>query len=205
MLIRFIIAVALCKCIIIGSSFFSTSFMPPKRARQTTNEAGVTTFFCDTDNCTFEANSSSSLKRHKINHSNELLHCDITGCSFETTHSSSLKRHKSDHTTICNKINEPLHCDFPGCPFETIHSSNLKRHKTNHTSICKCDFNGCNFETNTTSKLKRHTLNHRKEPVIFNCDVCDYASDIKSNLTRHKKEAHRQPAKSGKRMTTAHS
>jgi hypothetical protein len=130
MLIRFIIAVALCKCIIIGSSFFSTSFMPPKRARQTTNEAGVTTFFCDTDNCTFEANSSSSLKRHKINHSNELLHCDITGCSFETTHSSSLKRHKSDHTTICNKINEPLHCDFPGCPlkqFTHLTSSDTKQ------------------------------------------------------------------------------
>jgi len=124
------------------------------------------TFVCDFDSCTFEAKSSSSLKRHKVSHSAPLLHCDFTGCSFETTH-----------------------------------SSNLKRHKLNHTSVFKCDFNGCDFETNTALKLKRHSLTH----LIFKCDVCEYTSDLKHNLTRHKKEAHGQSAKGSKRKKTSQS
>jgi hypothetical protein len=52
--------------------------MSQKRARSTTNETGVITFVCDFDSCTFEANSSSSLKRHKVSHSAPLLYCDFS-------------------------------------------------------------------------------------------------------------------------------
>ncbi len=140
--------------------------MSQKRARSTTSETAVMTFVCDFDSCTFEANSSSSLKRHKVSHSAPLLHCDFTGC-----------------------------------PYETKDSSHLKRHKLNHTSVFKCDFNGCDFETNTALKLKHHSLTHSNEAVIFKCDVCEYTSDLKHNLTRHKKEAHGQLAKGGKLLS----
>ena len=39
--------------------------------------------------------------------------------------------------------------------------------------------------------------------MIFKCDLCDYTSDLKHNLTRHKKETHGQSAKGGKRKKTA--
>jgi hypothetical protein len=75
----------------------------------------------------------------------------------------------------------------------------------NHTSVFKCDFNECNFETNTALKLKRHSLNHIKEAAVFKCDSCEYTSDVKSNVTRHKKDAHEKQPKCGKRQTTAQS
>ena len=148
------------------------------------------TFVCDVDSCTFEAISASSLKRHKVSHSAPLLHCDFTGCSFETTHSSNLKRHKLNHTS-------GFKCDFNECHFETNTALKLKRHSLTHSNeTFKCDFNECHFETNTEPKLKQHSLTHT---VMLKCDVCEYTSDLKHNLTRHKKEAHGQSAKGGKR------
>ena len=94
---HFIIAGALCLCILKGSSFFISSFMSQKRARSTTNETAVMTFVCDFDSCTFEANSSSSLKRHKVSHSAP-SHCDFPGCFYETVHTSNLKRHSLTHS-----------------------------------------------------------------------------------------------------------
>ena len=119
---HFIIAGALCLCILKGSSFFTSSFMSQKRARQTMNDSGVTKFFCDVTDCTFEANSSSSLKRHKVSHSAALLLCDFTGCFYETIDSSHLKRHKlNQHTTV-------FKCDFNECHLETNTEPKLKRH-----------------------------------------------------------------------------
>jgi len=110
-------------------------------ARSTTYESAgvsVATFICDVDDCTFEGNSSKSLKRHKLTHSAALLQCDFMGCSYETKDSSNLTRHKLSHTT---KVTAELthsaalfHCDFMGCSFETKYSSNIKRHKLSHTA-----------------------------------------------------------------------
>ena len=87
------IAGALCLYIL----FLTSSFMSQKEARSATNEAGVMTFVCDFDNCTFEANSASSFKRHKVSHSAP-SHCDFPGCFYETVHISNLKRHSSTHS-----------------------------------------------------------------------------------------------------------
>ena len=98
-----------------------------------------TTFFCDVTDCTFEANSSSSLKRHKVSHSAALLHCDFTRCSYETKDPSNLKRHKLNHTS-------GFKCDFNECHFETNTESKLKRHSVTHSDeTFKYDFNECHF------------------------------------------------------------
>ena len=92
-----IIAGPLCLYILKGSSFLTSSLMSQKQARSATNEAGVMTFVCDFDNCTFEANSASSFKRHKVSHSAP-SHCDFPGCFYETVHTSNLKRHSLTHS-----------------------------------------------------------------------------------------------------------
>ena len=151
-LLHNIIAGALCLYIL----FLTSSLMSQKQARSATNEAEVMTFACDFDNCTFEANSASSFKRHIVSHSAR----DFPGCFYETVHISNLKRHSLTHSQAEKEV---LHCDFPGCSFETVHVSSLKRHSLTHSQeeeILHCDLPGCSFETVRVSNLKRHSLTH---------------------------------------------
>ena len=171
-LLHNIIAGALCLYILKGSSFLTSSLMSQKQARSATNEAGVMTFVCDFDNCTLEANSASSLKRHKVSHSAPLLHCDFPGCFYETVHISTFKRHSLTHSQAEKEV---LHCDIPGCSFETVYVSSLKRHNLTHSQAEKeedergqsyfCIACGTGHDFKTRSNLNQHekTASHKSK------------------------------------------
>ena len=179
-LLHNIIAGALCLYIL----FLTSSLMSQKQARSATNEAGVMTFVCDFDNCTFEANSASSFKRHKVSHSAP-SHCNFPGCFYETVDTSNLKRHSLTHSRAEKEV---LHCNFPGCSFETVYVSSLKRHSLTHSQeVLRCNFPGCSFETVHVSNHKRHSLTHSQAEIedtagqSYFCSVCG----IFLNCLRH--------------------
>ena len=129
------------------------------------------------DVCRYSTVSSSLLKRHKKQHTeNKPYKCDV--CSYSTIFMSYLKRHKMQHTG-----EKPYKCDV--CSYKTTRSNLLAEHQAKHTGEKSYLCDVCSYSTFRSSNLRAHKRKHTGEKP-YKCDVCSYCTSRLSNLAEHK-------------------
>jgi len=69
------------------------------------------------------------------------------------------------------------------CPYTTKLQDDFKAHKREHTvKGLSCD--KCDFTTLRPDVLDNHKLSH-SDTKLFNCDLCEYATNYAAHIRRH--------------------
>jgi len=141
-------------------------------------------FCCDI--CDFEAPEKRYVARHKaLVHEKLRFPCDL--CDYEGTTPQYLRSHKeAKHLGIRH------YCDQCTASFNSkmnLNSHIKHRHEGKGVSCDLCDYKGF-FNVD----LQRHIENKHPESVLgekkYLCDQCDYATNVKGNLTTHQNQKH---------------
>jgi hypothetical protein len=106
--------------------------------------------------------------------------CIVCGKDFDSEQKYD-KHYKTYHES------NPKECDVCGTMFETIGSYYNHKKTESQTKHVSCKF--CSEEMpqgSMTNHIKRKHKPNSKEN-IFKCDKCQYESNLKTNLTRHKR------------------
>jgi KRAB domain-containing zinc finger protein len=91
----------------------------------------------------------------------------------------------------CNKTQKRIkrRYECEECDYSSKERRLLKGHVRRKHQDNKCEYPGCNLRVSTPSRLREHMQVHANEKE-YECDLCDYRSNVKSSLNTHKKNKH---------------
>ena len=94
------------------------------------------------------------------------------------------KTRLQNHLVKAHKI-PGFECDL--CDYKTVSKYHLNRHKACHSSEkpFKCTIDGCDKWFKTKDYLYEHKKLIHTIEKRFKCDLCDYKTNCKTNLTHH--------------------
>ena len=155
-----------------------------QRNHHTTHE-----FSCEF--CNFKTNSKGRLLLHmqRIHSSKDGFHshqryiCDK--CPFKSNNKTALEKHVENiHGGSIEHQCE--HCEYTTMFAKELRKHYLYRHKPGSDRI-PCD--QCHFTTTRADALKRH-IENKHLGIKHQCNLCNYSSGDKSDLTKHKRLTH---------------
>lgn len=128
--------------------------------------------------CPVACTTSSSLKRHKMIHSNIMaFKCEL--CEYKCKESMQLKTHHRTHTG-----EKPYECKI--CHNKYARSFSLKNHIRSHTGEKPFECQLCNKKFARSLSLKIHMIVHTGEKP-FKCSICPMTFSNHNNMKRHEK------------------
>ena len=132
----------------------------------------------DCDQCTHKANTMFNLRNHK-KHIHNVLMFFCLSCSYKSPSISSLRKHERKHKTPTVKCKKCATLVFR----EDVHKHKRKCNKKPTLFCSQCTFK---------SKYLGHLRNHEEVHITgkFQCDQCDFGTEIKTNMTSHIKIQH---------------
>lgn len=167
-------------CGLCSSKFFSASTLAfhirnkHERAREIVCHICAKMFSC----------KDSYQMHYKSVHLNLRLQCQICGDSLGSIR--TLKRHlKTKHDD-----SGPHLCKFDNCKYETMSLTLFQKHQKTHSAQRKmypCQL--CDKTFFRRQGLREHIPTH-SGITLYNCGLCQYASNSAENMKKHKKRHH---------------
>lgn len=126
--------------------------------------------------CDFKCVRTTTLRRHELLHSKTTKNCPE--CKYVTYNPRLLLMHvKNKHRSEPIKQDPPKKVfQCPKCPYKTLMLGRINTHLESHS--------GDVFTPEEVATLPY------LEPAVHKCDQCDYSSNRKEHMVRHKKNVH---------------
>ena len=135
-----------------------------------------TVFKCS--KCNYSSHNKHYLKQHTglVHNAERLYKCPF--CDYAGKRSYSLKEHLIVHSTY-----RPYECSYCNASFRKKgHLTNhVKMHSSQKTLACVL----CHVTVNSRTLLYEHLRQEHDADSVYACDVCEYATALKSNIVMH--------------------
>ena len=128
--------------------------------------------------CNYSSHNKHYLKQHTglVHNAERLYKCPF--CDYAGKRSYSLKEHLIVHSTY-----RPYECSYCNASFRKKgHLTNhVKMHSSQKTLACVL----CHVSVQSRMQLYEHLRQDHDADSVYVCDVCEYATAIKSNIVMH--------------------
>ena len=128
--------------------------------------------------CNYSSHNKHYLKQHTglVHNAERLYKCPF--CDYAGKRSYSLKEHLIVHSTY-----RPYECSFCNASFRKKgHLTNhVKMHSSQKTLACVL----CHASVQSRTQLYEHLRHEHDADNVYACDICEYATAIKSNIVMH--------------------
>ena len=199
------------RCAECGRTYKSVGAMKThqKLKHQVTTEEDVKARTCDI--CDKVLSSKTNLPSHRKIHQGDRAKFHCPDCSYGTVQKTALIKHQmAKHSNLtfscpeCSKsykweIDLQRHqlkhqgvkffCDLCDKKFSEKRLLNLHKKSDHEKVVLMCNEDGCDFETSTAGRLNAHTKAVH-EGILYDCEICDFKSPRKGDVTRHMNSLH---------------
>ena len=137
-------------------------------------------FSCKT--CDFQARVLENLSQHKVCYK---WTCNV--CTFKSSHKRKLKVHRMAEGHKAVYITK-MKFSCGKCDFKCADEAALMKHQKVTNKCFKFGCPHCNFKTSLHASKEMHEKDCFKKHEGFNCSKCDFKTDKKRHLMKHKHE-----------------